>query len=97
MAGGLSTQRNINRPRTVYGPIAAAVATLVIPANKHRLSCVIANAHATVAVYIGPAGVTIANGIPIAAGASFTDNFSTDAWYMIPASGTSDVRAVEVQ
>jgi len=70
-------------------------ATSIIAANTARKGLIITN-NGTVPVYLGIAGVTTANGIPLPAGASLTDDVTTDAWYGIVASGTADVRVVEI-
>lgn len=88
---------NIVRSKSAPAAIAVTAVTICLASNKHRLSAVFVNAHASIACYLGKdATVTTANGIPLAAGASFTDSFSTDAWYVIPASGTTDLRVLEV-
>lgn len=97
----MSTQgrglQNIVRSKSAPTVVATAVVAQCLAANKHRLSAVLVNAHASVVCYIGRDNtVTAANGIPLAAGASFTDNFSTDAWFVIPASSTTDLRVLEV-
>lgn len=70
-------------------------ATLILAANNRRKSAILYNSHATDTMYVGPSGVTTSNGIPVVAGASLTDNASTDAWYAIAASG-STARVLEV-
>ena len=74
----------------------AADATL-LAANASRISAVFQNV-GTVDVYILPGSGTASatNGLKLEAGKSFTDDNSTGAWKVAPASGTGDVRVIEV-
>ena len=72
-------------------------ATQILAANPNRAGAIIANTGAST-LFIGRDNtVTTGNGIPVAAGGSIEDNQSGDAWFGIVASGTADVRALEVQ
>src|SRR5690348_3684526 len=71
-------------------------ATLILAANANRYSANIVN-NGSQTVYLGKDNtVTTANGFPLAAGEELEDRETTDAWYGIVASGTADVRPVEV-
>lgn len=71
-------------------------ATLLLAANASRTTALLAN-NGTQTVYLGVANtVTTANGVPLAPGATLTDETTTGAWWGITASGTGDVRVVEV-
>lgn len=73
-----------------------ASATEILAANTSRKSAVIYNNSSGI-VYLGTSGVAATTGIPLAAGQSFTDTVSTDAWYARCASGvTGDLRIIEV-
>lgn len=67
----------------------------VLAANDQRKAAIIHNA-GTAIVYVGASGVTTSTGIPLAAGATITDDVSTDAWHAVMASGTGDLRIIEV-
>jgi len=83
--------------KTITSAAPTTAAASVLAANANRKSATILNAHATLTVYLGASGaVTTANGLPLAAGASLADAVSTDAWFAIMASGTGDLRIVEV-
>lgn len=73
---------------------AAAVATLVSAANANRKSLLIRNI-GLVNVFLGPAGVTIANGQQIAPNEALEDTATTAAWYAIVAAGTCELRVTE--
>ena len=74
----------------------ASTATSILAANTSRKAAFIAN-NGTQTVYLGRDNtVTTANGLPLAAGQTWPDDTSTDAWYGIVASGTCDVRFLEV-
>jgi hypothetical protein len=71
-------------------------ATLVLAANTSRKTATIYN-NGSVTVYLGKdATVTTANGLPLPVGATLEDDSTTSAWYGITASGTGDLRIVEV-
>jgi hypothetical protein len=67
---------------------------LLLAANPDRLSAVFYN-NGSVVVYLGLTGVD-SDDFPLGIGATFTDNVSTDAWYALAASGTGDIRIIEV-
>lgn len=74
-------------------------ATLILAANSQRKSALIGNNNATggATLFLGrDATVTVSNGYPLAAGASFTDASTKDAWYGIVASGSCDARVLEI-
>ena len=68
----------------------------IAASNDQRLSLIILNNSAGI-VYLGNAtGITAANGLPLAAGASLTDTYSGDAWWCFNGqAGTADVRVLE--
>ena len=77
--------------------VGAGAAAVVLPANSERLSAVILNNSAGV-VYLGSgtAGLSAANGLPLAAGASLTDTTSGDAWAVFNGqAGAADIRVME--
>jgi hypothetical protein len=67
---------------------------LLLAANADRVAAIFYN-HGSVTVYLGLSGVD-ADDFPLGVGASFVDNVSTDAWYGLAASGTGDIRIIEV-
>lgn len=72
----------------------AGANVMLVPANDQRLSLVIVNNSAAI-VYLGTAtGVTAANGLPLAAGASLTDTTSGDPWWVFSAA-SADMRCLE--
>lgn len=82
--------------KTFADPAPTTSASSIVAANASRKSVTIHNA-GTVTVYLGLNGsVTSSNGLPLGAGATLSDDASTDAWYAITASGTGDLRIVEV-
>lgn len=70
----------------------------LLAANPNRKVAIIVNTSVNI-VYLGKdATVTVANGVPLAAGASFRDDFSNDAWQAIAAvAGPSAVVSFETQ
>ena len=73
-------------------------ATLIAGTNGSRIACRITNNHASAAVYLGStSNVTATTGMPLAAGQSYDDIYSRDAWYAISAASTIDVRVLTVQ
>lgn len=68
----------------------------LVDANASRTSCLIQNASATVRVYLGKDNtVSTSTDIFLDPGDSLEDE-STDAWWGKTASGTGDLRIVEV-
>lgn len=86
------------RPKSAPTAVAPTTsATLLLAANTARGVCLISNAHASATVYLGRDNtVTSSNGVPLPAGETLTDGLSTDAWWGIMASGTGDVRVLEI-
>jgi hypothetical protein len=71
-------------------------AALVLAANPERQGALIYN-NGSQTVYLGKdATVTTANGMPLPSGASLADDRSADAYWAIVASGTGDLRIIEV-
>lgn len=82
--------------KTFTDPAPTSSAASIVAANASRKSVTIHNA-GSVTVYLGStSGVTTSNGVPLAPNATMSDEASTDAWYAITASGTGDLRIVEV-
>ena len=81
------------RGRKTCITVKSAVRTLVAPVSGRRINLYVSNASQN-AVYLGDVNVAINTGIQLAGGAAFEDSHSYDEWYMIPASGTSDLRVV---
>lgn len=89
--GGAGTSKSAPKTVTV-----TTGATSIQVLNANRNSIAIAN-EGSVTVFVGvDSSVTTANGFPIPAGGSLSDDQSTDAWFGIVASGTADVRVIEV-
>lgn len=70
-------------------------------ADAHAGACTVKvnNLHATILVYVGPIGVTAANGYPVKAAngeVSFELAANSDALYAVAASGTPSVAVVRV-
>lgn len=80
---------------TVAAVSVGTSATPIIASNAARKALYIVN-NGTVPVYLGNSGVATTTGLPLLAAGSVTDVVTTDAWYGIVASGTADVRVVEV-
>lgn len=77
--------------------VATAASATLLAANANRKAAYFYNNHATITAYISPTSPAVAaTDIPLPPGASYVDDDTTGAWYVIPASGTSDVRVVEV-
>lgn len=87
----------INRPAVATQEDVSTTAIILAAANTYRRALVLANAGPDI-LYLGPtSAVTVATGVPVAAGASFVDEKSTSAWYGICDTGdTADVRMIEV-
>ena len=74
----------------------ATTASQILAANSARKNCLLYNA-GPATVYVGASSsVTVANGVPLAAGAYLTDDSSVDAWWGICASNTGAMSAIEV-
>ena len=68
-------------------------ATLIEAKNLHRVSFTVVNSDAAATVYLGMDDqVTTANGLPVVAGASFTEDYYVGDIYAIVGSGTVDLR-----
>ena len=73
-----------------------STATQLVAASSTRKSVRFQNL-GTEAVYLGPSGVTTANGIKLDPGATWIeDNGAAAAWYAIAATGPVDVRVQEI-
>jgi hypothetical protein len=84
-----------NKRKTAFG--SAAVTTTIsqlVGSSASRVSLLIQNVGGTI-VYVGPAGLTAANGIRLDPGASLESN-TNDPWNAITASGTGELRILEV-
>ena len=81
--------------KQLYAKTVGTGATQLLAANPSRRSMLIANNSSTI-IYVGPAGVTTASGIPIAANSTLSDNQSKDDWYGISTVANLDVRVLEV-
>lgn len=82
--------------KTFTDPAPTTTAAEMVAANASRKSVSIYNAGSQI-VYLGKtSGVTTTNGWPLVPSASLADDISTDAWYAITASGTGDLRIIEV-
>lgn len=86
-----------NESRKSFGSVQpTTAATLIVSANPGRTSLTLRNA-GSVTVYLGrDAAVTTATGYPLEAGEVLEDTDSIDAYYGIAASGTGDIRSIEV-
>jgi hypothetical protein len=99
-AGDAAARAIIVQPARGSKTTAAAVsigttATSILAANTGRRGLIFYN-NGSATVYLGGTGVTVAGGIPLAAGASFSDTLTTDAWSGIVSTGTVDLRVIEV-
>lgn len=82
------------RTHTSAAPTTSA--TSLLAANTSRIVAVLQNA-GTIDVFIGASGVTTSNGLLLQAnGARYVDDESSDEWFGITASGTGDIRVMEV-
>jgi hypothetical protein len=83
-----------NKTVTQVGPTTAA--TQLLAANNARVVASLTN-NGGQTVYLGKDNtVTTASGTPLAPGETWEDRESLDAWYGVVASGTGDMRLVEV-
>lgn len=71
------------------------MAVQVVPANPSRKRCVIVN-DGDADAFLGRPGVTTSNGLMLPAGSWITDETSTDAWWVAPASAAANLRVREV-
>lgn len=80
-----------------YGKVSVGTsATLVVSSNANRKELRLVNADSN-PIYIGNnASVTPANGFMLVHGVPFVDERTTDSWYAIVASGSGDLRFVEI-
>lgn len=91
----MPTTQSFNTKTTAAVSV-GSTATLILAANADRERALIVN-NGSQTIYLGKDNtVTTANGLPLAAGASLEDDRTSDAWYGIVASGTADVRVLEV-
>ncbi len=68
----------------------------ILAANTSRNAATFVN-NSGVTIFLGNDGaLTTGNGLPLAAGAPLSDDVSTDAWFAIVATGTADIRMLEV-
>lgn len=82
--------------KTITEPAPTTAAASIVAANTARRAVTIHNAGA-VTVYLGKDNtVSTSNGFPLGVGSSMSDDVSTDAWWAITASGTGDLRVIEV-
>lgn len=82
--------------KTFADPAPTTSAASVLAANASRKAAIFYNNGADTIYLGGSSGVTSSNGMPLVAGATLYDNVSTDAWWAIMASGTGDLRIIEV-
>ncbi len=82
-----------NKVETLSTSAEVIVAASTVGSQVH-----VKNTHASIIVYVGKAGVTSANGYPLAAGASVSFDFvgNTPAVYAVGASGTPTVAVLRV-
>jgi hypothetical protein len=80
---------------TTFSVATPSTSAQVLAANTSRKSALIHNAGSQI-VYLGGSGVSTSTGVPLAPGATLIDNRSTSAWHGIAASGTGDLRIIEV-
>ena len=74
----------------------SSTAVVIVAANSKRTSLIIQNRHATDTLFVGATGVTIANGLGIAAGLSMTFvNVQAAIFGIRGASADIDVRYLE--
>lgn len=91
----------LNRLTTKGAPVVTgkapgnATPLLLLAANSNRRTATFFN-NGTTTVFIGGADVTPTTGLPVPSKQSMIDNSTTAAWYGITASGTGDIRVVEV-
>ncbi len=103
MAQNITVVQEPKGSKKFYAPAPGSTAPmLILAANPNRVSALIINAGSQT-VYLGgtggiAAGVALSStsGNPLLAGASITDNSSTDEWWGIAASTTGDLRITEV-
>jgi hypothetical protein len=89
-----AAQRGRKTPSAVT---VTSAGTLVLAAASTTVRSVLIVNNGAVTVYMGPATVTTANGIPLAPGQSLSDKDSLDAWYGITASDSAEVRVLETK
>lgn len=90
-------QVNYRGVKTVSAVTANGTAALVKAENLKRLCIMIYNAGAADA-YLGPDDtVTTSSGMLLKSGSILTDVSSADAWWVITAGSTADIRIIEVE
>jgi len=95
--GGLAVRQV---PKTATNPLATSVsctgtaAALPTSALAYRTSLCVTNNGSNV-IYLGPAGVSTANGFPLPVGGYYCDDLATQVLYCISAGGTENVRVLE--
>lgn len=84
------------RGNGVVSPVTVTdLPTLLATANPSRGAILLQNV-GSVDVYLGDVNVTTGTGLQLAAGQTYSDDRTTQAWYGVVASGTSDVRVLVV-
>jgi len=80
-----------------FSAVAPTIAAVKIAdENPQRISMTIHNAGGTAAFLGNDAGVTSATGMPLMPGEKHIDRESTDAWWVVMASRSGDVRGMEI-
>jgi hypothetical protein len=91
---------NQGTPKIATAPLSSSVTcantATALPASAltNRVSLCVYNAGANT-LYLGPAGVTTGNGLPLPVGAYWCDDVGTVAYYCIVAAGTEAARILE--
>jgi len=82
--------------KTIINKTPTTTPMLLLASSDFRKTVTIYN-NGSVTVYLGANGnMTSANGFPLLAQQTFVDEESRDAWYGVTASGTADLRIIEV-
>ena len=90
----MEDQRNGRKSFSAAAPTTQAV--ILAAGSSKRIALTLRNA-GSVTVYLGKdATVTSASGYPLKVDEVMTDDNSSDAWWGITASGTGDIRMMEV-
>lgn len=94
ITGGLDTKEVMPTNLTAAAVTVGTSAVVVAAANVDRRSVLIVNNAANV-IYVGPAGVTTATGVPVAAGGGALTLNTTAAIYAIAGSAGNNVRVLQ--
>jgi len=93
--GTVSVSRARGRKTAPLAITVNVTPTLLAPLDGHRVAFLVHNNEAQTVMYIGRDNtLTAANGVPVAAGDTFTESDSYDEWWGIVAAASADARII---